>query len=341
MFQRYWLSDVFQATADDVADTKPTGGAYSQVDPGDDRVLDSPSPSAQADDATGAESSDDSGSDTEPSDETAAADAAADSEDSADTISDDLLNRALDLGWDASKLLHFRSEKSLERELTRAEDIRDRLEAKQAQSKPETDTAPHPAEALVTKLEQRLEKMLEEGTADEDQIGALKDTLEIAKLTLSENKSLKTQQQKDKLEREQEKADREQEKLQRLHQAKEQRFDAVLEKLNDKLGGAFGTGPGTKLDKNSAEFKTRNATWTRWLALQQAFPETPDEELIEEAAAAALHKRTNELARKKLVADIRKASGQTLARSRPPGTKPLEGEEKARAATREFFAKNA
>lgn len=296
-----------------------TGSGYSVTDPGYEAMETEPvenelealraentkaKPSATADDASKAEG------DTEELDETPADD------DSADEISDELIDRALELGYTAAELKEFPDAKALEKDVARAEKIQKRL-AERTGKKPDESAPADEAEP-----EPKWDELIELGH-DPDMIALQKTNWQRAqKAEALVQQLLQTEQN-------------------RALTAQAERFDEVLNKLEgfDKI-----LGTGRKAELGKTEAANRQTVFTTMQILRRGYEEAgvkvpAEAELIQAAAMASFPKHTDQISRTKLKTDIKKAGSQALSRPRSAEGKPLAGPERASAKEADFWKK--
>lgn len=320
-----------EVTTEEVVDTKPTS-SYSVTDPGYAGIQDEPEddlealraentkkkPSETLDDAS--EVGDD---DAEETVETPADDEPADS----DEISDELLDRAVALGYTIDEIKAFSDSKSLEKEISRVERINQRLQAKkQAETSPaETKASEEP------EPEPDWDALIEQGH-DPDLIALQKKNWELNKQSLERAQKAEAQvQQLIQAERT------------RAFEAQCLRFDNTLDSLGEEYKSLFGTGRIGELQKKSPELAAnRQKVFTKMAVLRNAYeiagePVPAEADLIQEAVQASFYKQTQQIARKAITKEIRKSGSQALSRPRSTGGKPLSGPDRALAMEQEFW----
>lgn len=298
-----------------------SGSGYSVTDPGyesfeNESEVDALA-SLKAENTTKkpSETSDDAGSDTEETAETPADDAA-----DSDGISDELLDRAFELGYTLDELKAFDSQQSLEKEVARVEKIQKRLQERQGK-KPETeDSAP----ADEADPEPKWDELIELGH-DPDMIALQKQNWQRAqKAEAMVQQLLRTEQE-------------------RALTAQAERFDETLNKLK---GFETILGTGRKSELGQTEAANRQTVYTTMEILRRGYEaagvKVPAEaELIQAAAMASFPKHTDQIARTKLKGDIQRAGSQALSRPRSAGGKPLAGQALAAAKEAEFWKKHS
>jgi hypothetical protein len=207
----------------------------------------------------------------------------------------------------------FSDAKALEKELTRVETIRTRLEQKKAPPKAEPDP-------VQEEPEPDWDKLIELGH-DEDIIKLSKTNWQRMKQAESLVKQL---------------ADTERQR-QGIEQA--DRFDDTLSGMDD-FTTLFGKGRRDSLNK--AELANRQQVFTKMMVLRQGYEQSgqsvPNEaDLINEAVHASFYKHAQQAARNGLKRDIRKASSQALSRPNASGKEKLTGEQRALEKERQFW----
>ena len=314
-------ADTGAAGGNAAAEIKSSGLFDDDVDKAKTADVDSTPPDEESDE-TGAESSD---AGVEPDESAATDDESAAGDESPD---DDLLDRALDLGLTSADILHFRSNKTLEAELTRLEKDAariERLEARRREKQAETKAAETQEE--LDEIETEIAALLASGY-DERNLGLFK------KLNAKLNAKLKSVEAENTKLRDAYEYDQER----KATEARERAFDRVVIKLDTEL---FGEGDPDEITET--QLKNRSEVWERANALEQRFHQRKQkppalEKLIREAHAAAFAGRTQEMARKKLKDDLRTSGGQTLSRSRSQH-KPATGIAAALQKTSAFLSK--
>lgn len=309
---------VLDAATEPTAETVSSG--YSVTDPGY-TTIDTPANESREDilanlkaenSKTPSKTLDDAGDDeddTEGSDETSTETVDAESDDS--DISDELLDRAIELGYTLEEMRQFTDAKALEKEVSRVEKIRQRLN----QKKEEPAAQPEPEEE-----EPDWDALIEQGH-DEDIIKLSKMNWQRAKQAESMVKQL---------------AD-----IERQRQGIEQanRFDDALSGMEE-FQTLFGKGRRESLGK--PELKNRQAVFTKMMMLKNAYEQAgqrvPDEnDLIQEAVQASFYKHAQQAVRQRLKGDIKKASSQALSRPNASGKQKLTGEQRALQKEQEFW----
>ena len=308
------------AATDPTLDTVPSG--YSVTDPGYS-TIDEPENESGEDilaslkaenTKTPSKTLDDAGSEeeaTEGSDETSTDSVDAESDDS--DISDELLDRAIELGYTLEEMRQFTDAKALDKELTRVEAIRTRLEQKKAPPKTEPDP-------VQEETEPDWDKLIEMGH-DEDLIKLSKTNWQRMKQAELVVKQLaETERQRQSIEQ----ADR---------------FDDTLSGMKE-FKTLFGEGRRDSLNK--AELANRQQVFTKMMVLRQGYEQVgqavPNEtDLINEAVHASFHKHAQQAARTSLKRDIKNASSQALSRPNGSGKNELTGEQKALAKEQAFW----
>lgn len=306
-------TEVTQTTSTDTGD-------YSITDPGYDAGnLESPvdelaeliaenttkKPPETSGDASGTEETTEETVTTPPDDETA---------DSNIEISDELLDRALELGYTIDQMKEFSSADALEKEVTRVESLQKRVKERQAAKvTPPEDEDPEP----------NWDELVEQGH-DPDVIALQKRTWQKSKQTEALARQVIQAEQA------------------RAFEAQCNRFDDVLSGM-DEFKTILGTGRRDELVKASPEqAKNRQTVFTKMNLLKQGYETAglevpPEEELIQEAVHASFYKHSQKTARQKLMSDIKKTGSQTLSRPNSGGAKPLSGQALAEQKELEFW----
>lgn len=270
-------------------------------------------PSSTEDDASEAES------DTEGETEESPAETA-----ESNDISDELLDRATELGYTLDEIKGFLSEKSLEKEVSRVEKLQQRLQERQAGKSPATAES---ATVEETEPEPNWAELIEAGH-DPDVIAMQQKMWQRA--TNAEAMVKQVFQ-----------ADQD-----RAWTAQSERFDETLNKL-DGFAKILGNGRKGELEKGSPEHAAnRQKVFTTMQILKRGYEEAgvkvpAEAELIEAAAMASFSKHTQTTARDKLKSDIKKAGSQALSRPHSSGAKPLSGHALATAKEQDFWKKHS
>lgn len=239
-----------------------------------------------------------------------------------DSFSDELLDRASDLGYTLDDIKGFRSETSLAKEVSRAERLQQRLSERQSGrqfgEQPALEQYAPPREP-----EPDWAEMIEAGH-DPDVIGLQQNMW--GRATRAEamvNHVFQVDQQ-------------------RAWSAQCERFDESLNKLEE-YQSILGSGRRGELQKNSPDLASnRDKVFEKMIVLrngyQQSGREMPSEsDLIQEAVQASFYKHAQETARKKLTGQIKKAGSQALSRPHSSGPKGLSGQSLAMAKEQEFW----
>jgi hypothetical protein len=308
-------------------ETKPSTG-YSATDPGSE--LNEPvedelaaliaentkvKPSATADDASETET--DGDGETEETAETSAGD------ESADDISDELLDRAIAVGYELDDIREFKDAKALEKELSRVEKLRDRLQGKKAGTETATETEPEPESK-----EPDWNQLIEDGH-DPDIIALQKSNWQRATAAEAMVKQLQQVEQT------------------RAQQAVIDRFDDALNDMGKEYESILGKGRAAELMKSSPEAaRNRSKVFTTMTILRNGYqqsgqPVPPEAELIQQAFQASFHSQLKEIARKSIKNQIKNAGSQALSRPRSGSAKELPGPERALVKEREFWKQHS
>jgi hypothetical protein len=305
-----------------------SGSGYSVTDPGYDSTPVEPvenelealkaenktkKPSETLGDASEADS------DTEETAKTPADDAV-----DSDGISDELLDRAFELGYTLDEIKGFRDETSLAKEVTRVEKLHQRLQERQGKSPAKEESAP----TEEVKPEPDWDALIELGH-DPDMIALQKQNWTEAQAAKALVQQLLQAEQA------------------RAYDAQCQRFDDALNNLGDEYKSILGTGRRGDLLKASPEHvANRQKVFTKMAILRNGYEQSgsevpPEAELIQEAVQASFYKQAQEIARKALTKDIKKAGSQALSRPRSADGKPLAGQALATAKEAEFWRKHS
>ena len=259
--------------------------------------------------------------DTEETAETQPTDDAADS----DGISDELLDRATELGYTLDEIKGFRDEKSLEKEVSRVEKLQQRLQQRQAGKTPaKTEDAP----TEEAEPEPNWDELVEAGH-DPDVVELQKKNWQRATKAEALVKQMYQAEQD------------------RAWTAQCERFDESLNNLGAEYKTLFGTGRRGDLLKSSPEAAANRDIVFEKLAMlrtgyQQLGKPVPSEsELIQEAVQASFYKQAQTIARKALTNQIKKAGSQALSRPNSAGTKALSGPALATAKEQDFWRKHS
>jgi len=321
-------SDVASESVSSSESTPVSTSEYSAVDPGYDS-----SPSSEIDDLsalkaenetkkTPSETSDDASEDTESVETEEETETQSTVESAENIISDELLDRATELGYTLGEIKGFTSEKSLEKEVARVEKLQQRLQARQSSKESPAKDDQTPAEEV--EVEPDWAEMIELGH-DPDVVGLQEKMWQRA--TRAEAMVKQVFQ-----------ADRD-----RAWAAHCERFDDSINKLGEEFKSLLGNGRRGDLMKTSPEaVANRDQVFQKMEVLMNGYqsggkPMPSEDELIQEAVQASFWKQTKTFARKELTSDIKKAGSQALSRPRSSGTKALTGQASATAKEKEFW----
>lgn len=306
-----------------VKETKPSS-AYSVTDPGyetmepvEDELAalkaenTKSKPSETSDDASDTESETDS--DTEETAETPAEGSAESLED----ISDELLDRAIAVGYDLEDIRDFKDAKSFEKELARVERLQQRLQSKKAGTE-------EPAPKTEPESEQKepdWDQLIEDGH-DPDIIALQKSSWQRAAAAEAEVRLLRQAEQL------------------RMAEARSDRFDEALNGLGDEYEPILGKGVRKTLSKDAVA--NRQKVFTKMDVLRRGYelsgePVPSEPELIQEAVQASFYKQAQEIARNSIKKQIKNAGSQALSRPRSGSAKDLPGPERALRKEQEFW----
>lgn len=303
-------------------ESSSSGSGYSAVDPGYEAGDDfepenenTETPSETLDDASGEEQT------TEETVETPAVVEAAETE----VISDELLDKAFDLGYTIDDLKKFTDVKSLELEITRTAQLKDRWNHHQAAKNAEP--APKkPEDILVGEEtpEPNWEELVELGH-DPDIVALNKRSWQEAQDAKAMVRQLLKNEQ------------------QRAFTAQCERFDNTLNAIGDEFKDVFGTGTvGDLMQKSPEQAQNRQAVFDKMNMLRHGYltagQKVPAEaDLIQEAVHATFYKHAQKTARNRLKGDIQRASSQALSRPNSGGAKPLSGQSLALQLEQQFW----
>ena len=317
-----------ESSSAEAPETEATGRGYSVTDPGYEADSSEPSEndlenliSENKTKNTPSDTSNDASEADGETEETAKTPTKVESAKS-NEISDELLDRAAELGYTLDEIKSFRSEKSLEKEVSRVEKLQQRLQARQetkqsAQESPTTETSD-------VEPEPNWEELLEVGH-DPDVIAMQKTMWQRATKAEAAVKQIYQAEQD------------------RAWAAQSQRFDDSLNNLGQEYKEILGTGRRGDLAKSSPEAAAnRDLVFEKMQILKNGYTQAgrsvpPEAELIQEAVQASFYKQAQTFARKALTNEIKKSGGQALSRPRSAGDKSLVGADRAMAKEREFW----
>ena len=231
-------------------------------------------------------------------------------------ISDELLDRATELGYTLDEIKGFRSEKSLEKEISRVETLQKRLQERQGK-KPTAEPDP------VDDPEPKWDEMIQAGH-DPDNVAIQKQLWQRATNAEAMVKQVFQAEQD------------------RALTAQSERFDDTLNKLEG-YAKILGSGRKGEIEKASPDHAAnRQTVFTTMQILKRGFEEAgkpvpSEEKLIKAAAMASFPDHTEQTVREKLKADIKKAGSQALSRPHSTGAKPLSGEPRALALEADYW----
>ena len=242
-----------------------------------------------------------------------------------EAISDELIDKAFDLGYTIEDLKKFPDVKSLELEITRTAQLKERWDhhqaAKNAEPAPKT-----PEEILASEEspEPNWEELIELGH-DPDMVALNKRSWQEAKDAKAIVRQLQRNEQ------------------QRAFTAQCERFDNALNTIGDEFKDVFGTGTvGDLMQKSPEQAQNRQAVFDKMNMLRHGYltagQKVPAEsDLIQEAVHATFYKHAQTTARKKLTNDIKNAGSQALSRPNSGGVKPLSGQSLALDIEQRFW----
>lgn len=241
----------------------------------------------------------------------------------AEEISDELLDRAIAVGYELEDVRDFKDAKSFEKEIARVERLQQRLQGKKAG----TETATEPEQAPESK-EPDWEKLIEDGH-DPEIIAVAKSNYEVAATAKAMVKQLEKAEQ------------------QRSAQAVVDRFDDALNGLGKEYEPLLGKGRAAELSKSSPEaVKNRSKVFTTMTILRNGYqqmgqPVPTEAELIRSAVQATFSDQIQEFARNSIKQQIKNAGSQALSRPRSGSAKELPGPERALVKEQEFWKRMA
>lgn len=259
-------------------------------------------------------------------------DEAAEDEDEVPVFSDDLIDRAVALGWSRSRLERFRNEDSLARELTRVEQLDKRVKQSEAKAQGKDDAqAPKEPDWAALKV-----AGYDEGQLDRERelfkrsVDAFKEAKEARREAAEMRRYLEGLQAQQDM----------QEWI-----AKTDRFETTLQELIEETEGykeLFGEGSAAKLKRTGTEFQNRSRVLTRKLSIEDEYtrlgvPLPSEQELLQQAVGSLFNGHSQKIARQKLKEDIKKAGSQALARPQSTGKQGLTGLQKAEMRVEEFW----
>lgn len=242
-------------------------------------------------------------------------------------ISDELLDKALELGYTEDDLRGFSDVASLEKEISRAAKLHERWQQRQAVNTPATEPPAAKPDVVIDeeKPEPDWENLIELGH-DPDIVALNKESWNEARQAKAMLRELVKKDQ------------------QRSFEAQCQRFDDTLNNIGDEFKPLFGTGSQSELLASSKEqaanrqavFDKMNMLRHGYLTAGQRVP--PEADLIQEAVHASFYKHSQQTARTKLMGDIKKASSQSLSRPNSGGAKPLSGQSLALQKEQQYWS---
>lgn len=321
------------SSAPSPVESKNSGSGYSVTDPGFSGFDDGPEEDsadvlaalkAENTKKTPPETSGDASGEEQTIEETVETPADVESADSQE-ISDELLDKAIELGFTEEDLRGFSDVKALQQEVTRAETLRQRWLQRQAGKAPSEQRLPEP---VITADEPEPEPDWEAlATA-----GYGEEIINLQKANWHRT------QRAEALAQQLLRAER-----QRAFDAQCERFDATLNSLGDEYRTILGTGNRGDLAKTSpVQAENRQAVFDKvnmlrhgYLTAGKKVPSEPD--LIEEAVNASFFKQTQQIARQRLTKDIKNAGTQALSRPKSGGERQITGAERAMQKEHAFW----
>lgn len=249
------------------------------------------------------------------------------------SISDELLDRAIELGYTLNEIRAFEDEKSLSKELVRVEKLQQRLQARQAGKPPAKDSekptetpAPESSDS-ETEEEPDWAEMIEAGH-DPDVVNLQKKMWQRATKAEALVKQVFQSEQD------------------RAWTAQCERFDDSLSQMEE-YKDILGKGRRGELLKSSPEqAANRETVFKKMIVLKNGYqqmgvPVPSEPELIQEAVQASFWKQTKKIVRDELTREIKKVSSQALSRPHSSGNRPLTGQALATAKEAEFWKKHS
>lgn len=316
------------ATTSEATPETTTSTGYSVTDPGYDSVepvedelaaLKAENTKKKPSETSGDAS--DTDSDTEETAETPAGDDGENSqaaESDPFDVSDELLDRAVAVGYELDDIRDFKDAKSFEKELARVEKLQQRLQiVKGAKTAAEPEPEPESEEP-------NWDQMIEDGH-DPDVIALQKSSWQRAAKAEAMVRQLQ------------------QAELQRAALAASDRFDDTLNALGDEYAPILGKGRIAELKKASPEIAAnRQKVYSMMeilrIGYQQSGKPVPQEsELVQQAFQASFVKQSQEIARNAIKSRIKNAGSQALSRPRSGSSRELPGPERALQKEREFW----
>jgi hypothetical protein len=274
--------------------------------------------SSEVSDDAGSEDTDDSAEETG---ETPAVESDA-STDSADEISDELLDRAIAVGFELDDVKDLTDAKAFEQAVARVEKLQARLQGKKQGDAPDAETAQSESPAPDW------DQMIEDGH-DPDIIALQKANYERTVAAEAEVRRLREAEQA------------------RAAQAQIAAFDSQLDRLGDDYVSLFGKGSADELrETNRKAFDNRGIVFDKMNVLRRGYEASgqkvpPESVLIREAVQASFYEQTQEIVRNSIKKQIKNAGSQALSRPRSGGEKALTGQAKALAIEEEFWKKHS
>lgn len=329
-------SSATSADSGSVADAAPsetTSTGYSVTDPGyetrepvedelaaliaENKKSKPPEKAASADAAKTDDASDTDDGETEETPKTATGDGGDVSAD--EEISDELLDRAIAVGYELEDIQNLKDAKAFEREIQRVERLQSRLQSKKAAKETAPEKEPEPESK-----EPNWDQLITDGH-DPDMIALQKSNWQRASAAEAKVRQLEQVEQ------------------QRAAQAVVDRFDDALNGLGKEYESLLGKGRAAELIKSSPEVAANRSKVFETMTIlrngyQQAGRPVPSEEkLIKQALHASFADQIEELARKSIKQQIKNAGSQALSRPRSGSAKELPGPERALVKEREFW----
>ena len=243
----------------------------------------------------------------------------AESVDSPDEISDELLDRAVAVGYELDDIRGFQDAKAFDAEISRVERLQSRLKGKTAPAGADADPEPPPESE-----EPDWDQLIEDGH-DPEMIALQKENRERA---VAAERTVRELQKAEQV---------------RAELAQAERFDAALNALGSEYEPILGQGHRAELAKSSPVVaENRQKVFTKMAILRSGYEMAgervpPESELIQEAVQASFYKQSQEIARNSLKKQIKNAGSQALSRPRSGGQTELHGPDRALEIERDFW----
>lgn len=234
-------------------------------------------------------------------------------------ISDELLDRAIAVGYELEDIRDLKDAKAFEKEILRVERLQSRLQGKKAGTETAGKSEPEPESK-----EPDWDQLITDGH-DPDMIALQKSNWQRAAAAEAKVRQLEQVEQ------------------QRAAQAVIDRFDDALNGLGKEYESLLGKGRAAELIKSSPEAAANRSKVFETMTIlrngyQQAGRPVPSEEkLIKQALHASFADQIEEFARKSIKQQIKNAGSQALSRPRSGSAKELSGPQRALVKEQEFW----